>query len=206
MSNKFEQGLERYFSQPQLQKIRSVKIGIAGAGGLGSNCAMFLVRSGFCHFVIVDMDTVDASNLNRQNYFLDQVDHHKVDALAENLQRINPAVEVSVRNCRLSKENFDPVFEDCTILVEAFDKPDIKADFAEHFAGKGKFLVTASGLAGFGTGNRIVTRQVRPDFYVVGDESNGIDTAPPLAPAVTIAAAKEADVVLGYVLGGVSHE
>ena len=206
MSNKFEQGLERYFSQPQLQKIRSVKIGIAGAGGLGSNCAMFLVRSGFCHFVIVDMDTVDASNLNRQNYFLDQVDHHKVDALAENLQRINPAVEVSVRNCRLGKENFDPVFEDCTILVEAFDKPDIKADFAEHFAGKGKFLVMASGLAGFGTGNRIVTRQVRPDFYVVGDESNGIDTAPPLAPAVTIAAAKEADVVLGYVLGGVSHE
>ena len=45
------------------------KIGIAGLGGLGSNIAMMLARSGIRHFVLADFDTVDESNLNRQHYF-----------------------------------------------------------------------------------------------------------------------------------------
>ena len=71
-----------------------MRVGIAGAGGLGSNCAWMLVRSGFTDFVIVDHDRVEASNLNRQFFFARQVGMPKVQALSENLLAINPDVKV----------------------------------------------------------------------------------------------------------------
>ena len=65
-----------------------MRIGIAGAGGLGSNVAVNLVRTGVKKLKIVDFDVVDESNLNRQFYFMDQVGRPKVEALRENLLRI----------------------------------------------------------------------------------------------------------------------
>ncbi|MBP5226911.1 MAG: ThiF family adenylyltransferase, partial [Kiritimatiellae bacterium] len=58
------------------------RVGIAGAGGLGSNCAMHLVRAGLTRLVIADFDIVNESNLNRQFYFRDQLGQKKVTALA----------------------------------------------------------------------------------------------------------------------------
>ena len=69
----FEQGLLKYLKPEQLALIQSRKIGIGGAGGLGSNCAMMLVRTGFKHLEIIDQDLIDPSNLNRQQYFADEV-------------------------------------------------------------------------------------------------------------------------------------
>ena len=77
--NVFEKGLERYLRPQALQKIRSLHIGIGGAGGLGSNCALNLVRCGFSHFTIADFDRVEVSNLNRQFFFLNQVEKPKVE-------------------------------------------------------------------------------------------------------------------------------
>ena len=68
----FRAGLLRYLSEQQLQAIEAQTIGIAGAGGLGSNLAMLLVRCGFRKFILTDFDEVAVSNLNRQNYFLAQ--------------------------------------------------------------------------------------------------------------------------------------
>lgn len=199
--NAFEEGLSRYLNPGQLAKIRTVHLGIAGAGGLGSNCAMLLVRCGFDHIKIIDMDEVSASNLNRQNYTLEQVNEKKVDALKENLQKINPALQMEIVHKKMEKDNIESLFADCDILIEALDTPEMKALFVETFVGKKKFLVAVSGLAGFGNSDRIKVKQVRPDFYMVGDFVSGIENQPPLAPAVTIAAAKQADLVLEYVIG-----
>ena len=49
------------------------RVGIAGAGGLGSNCAVALARSGVGTLVIADFDIIEAANLNRQYYFTDQI-------------------------------------------------------------------------------------------------------------------------------------
>ena len=57
--NEFEKALVSYIGEEKLRKIQSVKIGIAGAGGLGSNCAFNLVRSGFNKLLIVDYDRVE---------------------------------------------------------------------------------------------------------------------------------------------------
>ncbi len=54
-------------------RIQHKRVGIAGCGGLGSNCAVALVRTGIVNLVIADFDVIDESNLNRQYYFLNQV-------------------------------------------------------------------------------------------------------------------------------------
>ena len=63
-----------------------MRIGIAGVGGIGSNVACMLVRSGLPFLKIIDFDVVDEGNLNRQFYFADQVGMQKVTALSENLR------------------------------------------------------------------------------------------------------------------------
>ena len=200
--NVFRAGLLSYLSEQQLQALEGETIGIAGAGGLGSNLSMLLVRAGFRRFILADFDTVSVSNLNRQNYFLAQIGKGKLAALTENLRAIQPDLEITTFDEPLSPENWQQVFAKATLLAEAFDKVELKKAFVASFAGQGRCLVTVSGLAGYGNSDRIRTRWLGQKLCVIGDEVSGIDTAPPLAPAAMIAAAKEADAVLSYVLGG----
>src|SRR5665647_898985 len=77
-------------------RLRDATVGIIGLGGLGSNAAMMLARSGIGHFVLADPDQVDESNLARQLYFPDQLGALKTDALAETLLRIDPALDLTM--------------------------------------------------------------------------------------------------------------
>ena len=198
--NAFEVGLRRYLKKEQLKKIQHTHVGIAGAGGLGSNCAIMLVRTGFKKITLVDFDEVDASNLNRQNFFVEQVGESKVSALANTLRKINPDLELNIVNDKITKDNITEIFFSCDIIIEALDKPDGKILIIEEFAGSKELVVAASGLAGFGNSDRIKTHKINDQFYVVGDLVSGIDGLPPLAPGVTIAAAKQVDLVVEYVL------
>ena len=65
-------------------ELKNSVVGIAGLGGLGSNVAVALTRLRIGKLVIADYDNVEESNLNRQNYFADQVGSHKVDMSIEN--------------------------------------------------------------------------------------------------------------------------
>ena len=200
-------GLARYLDEPRLQRIRDTKIGIAGVGGLGSNCAQLLARSGFVDFVLVDFDHVENSNLNRQFYFEDQIGQAKVQALARNLRQINPAVKLRTVQERVSADNVGQLFADRDVVVEAFDSPVSKRMIAEAYSRSGKLLVAASGLAGWGDNDRIKVHRIHSRFYLVGDLTSGVEGGlPPLAPRVMIAAAKQADIVLGWVLDGGSTE
>ena len=90
----FEKSLLSFYSPQVLERLQEAVVGIFGAGGIGSNCAISLVRIGIRHFVIDDMDTVELSNLNRQAYFPHHVGKYKVEALKEILTSINPNVTV----------------------------------------------------------------------------------------------------------------
>lgn len=200
-TNLFKQGLLKHFSAEQLSRIESFTIGIAGAGGLGSNCALNLVRSGFKHFVICDFDVVEPSNLNRQFYFQDQLGMVKVEALAANLHRINPDVEIVSLPVKITSGNAREIFAGCDVIVEAFDRAEAKRMLVEAFYSSGKFLVAASGLAGWGNADSIMTLQVHDYFYMVGDLVSEVGTdKPPCAPRVNIAAAKQADLILSLAL------
>lgn len=204
MNNPFDQALESYLGAENLRKIKPIKVGVAGAGGLGSNCAHYLVRSGFRHLVLADFDRVDYSNLSRQFYFPNQVGRPKVEALKDNLECINPAVVIEAVCEKLNPQSMERVFKDCRVVVEAFDNPLCKRELIEVFARSGKLLVAASGIAGWGGSDDIKVRRITGNFYLVGDMVSEVGKdCPPLSPRVNIVAAKQANVVLSCILDGI---
>lgn len=194
--------MNTYLTEKEREVLEGAKIGIAGAGGLGSNCAMHLVRAGVKQLVIADFDVVNESNLNRQFFFRDQLGMKKVEALRTNLLRINPEAEIEIADIRLDVESSRALFADCSIVVEAFDTVDSKVMLLGAFVGSGKKLVTASGLAGWGRSNAIRLRTMGRDVVAIGDGETGVasDVAP-VSPRVGIAAAMEANAVVALLLG-----
>ncbi|MDD5060050.1 MAG: sulfur carrier protein ThiS adenylyltransferase ThiF [Candidatus Omnitrophica bacterium] len=183
-----------------LKKIRAAKIGLAGAGGLGSNCALNLVRVGFTKLTIVDFDKITPSNLDRQFYFLDQVGMDKVEALKINLLRINPGLELTLINQKIDKSNIEKFFSGCDLVVECLDRSEYKSLLVENLLGLGKFVVAVSGLGGIGSSDDIKVHKLKDKLVIVGDLKSDISQKPALSPRVNIAAAKQADLVLDYVI------
>ena len=182
------------------EKIKHATVGIAGLGGLGSAVAVALARIGVGRLILADFDVVEPSNLNRQQYFIDQLGQTKADALEANLRRINPYVDYEAHGIRLTPENIPTLFAGADVLVEAFDRPDQKAMLLQSF--KDKPIVAASGLAGHGSGETIGVRKMGDRIHVVGDLETG--AAPGcglMAPRVGIAAHMQANVVLRVLLG-----
>jgi len=175
------------------------RVGIAGAGGLGSNCAVALARSGVGTLVLSDFDIIEEQNLNRQYYFTDQIGMMKTDALKENIERINPDVNVIPYQKRLDNKNIPEIFSGCNVIVEAFDRSDMKEMLIETVQMKmsGTPLVVGSGMAGWGESETIRCRKIDDTLYVCGDESSEVSSnLPPMAPRVGIVANMQANVVI----------
>ena len=182
------------------EKLKKSCVGIAGLGGLGSSAAIALARVGVGKLILVDFDVVEPSNLNRQQYFVDQLGMFKTEALKENLNRINPYVRVNCYNQKINKENINSFFSDAKVLIEAFDRPDQKAmllDSAEN-----KFIIAASGLAGYGTCENISIKKLSEKIYVIGDFKTG--AAPGcglMAPRVGVVAHMQANLTMQLLIG-----
>jgi sulfur carrier protein ThiS adenylyltransferase len=199
--NSFTKTLFDYLGDRNYEKIAKCKVGIAGAGGLGSNCAACLVRSGFKKYKICDFDAVSYANLNRQFFFYDQVGILKVNALKENLLRINPGLDLEASTEKITEKNVEEVFHDCDIVIEAFDLPEYKKLLAEAYMNSGKLYVGASGLAGWGKSEAILINKLRDNLFMVGDMVSEVsEIQPPFAPMVSVAAAKQADIALAWAI------
>lgn len=185
-------------------KVKNSSIGIAGAGGLGSNIAISLARLGVGKLVIVDYDVVEPSNLNRQQYYVSDIGQYKVTALKTQLQKINPFIEVEEIVEELHENNIREIFKDVDIVIEAFDNPESKAELSNIVLRdmKEKVLIAASGMAGYFSSNDIVTRKINNRFYLCGD---GINEAKEglglMAPRVAICANHMANMALRIILG-----
>jgi sulfur carrier protein ThiS adenylyltransferase len=162
-----------------------MKIGIAGVGGIGSNVALNLVRSGVDRLMIIDFDRVESSNLNRQFYFADQIGMLKVEALVINLTRINPQVSLEARAQRIDAANCRRLFEDCDLIVEGFDRQVDKKMLFETFADS-RIVVSACGIAGCDLAT-IRTRRLG-NGYIAGDFATDCAQAPLFSHKVTTVA------------------
>ena len=170
--------------------IRKATIGIAGAGGLGSNVAVTLARVGIGKLIIADFDKIETSNLNRQQYFFDQIGKPKVIALLENLKKINPFSEYKIYHIKLDKKNIPIIFKDVDIMVEAFDKAEMKKMLIETWLSEfpEKPIIAGSGLAGYGK-NEIIHTHKFHNLYLCGDEESNLQKGiSPMAPRVGIVA------------------
>ncbi|HIX40547.1 MAG TPA: sulfur carrier protein ThiS adenylyltransferase ThiF, partial [Candidatus Desulfovibrio intestinigallinarum] len=164
----------------------------------GSNAALMLARSGVEHFLLVDDDRVDASNLNRQQFWPRHVGMPKVEALRELLLELNPAAQVETLQLRLTAETMADVVRSCPLWLEALDGAQDKRLFVETVMAAGLRVASASGMGGYGReplGRRRLGRLV-----VVGDFATDVAEAAPLAPRVTEAAALLADAALTWIL------
>ena len=185
------------------EKLKKAKVCILGLGGLGSNVAVLLARSGIGYLKLVDFDIVEASNLNRQQYRISHIGIKKTEAMKSIIREINPFVEVDILDIKVDRENIYSTVGDIKIVVEAFDRAETKAMILEELlTDKNKIVVSASGMAGLGPANEIVTRKIKDNFYLIGDnysdyeEYSGI-----MSTRVMICAAHQANMVLRLILG-----
>jgi len=179
------------------------RVGIAGAGGLGSNCAVALARSGVGTLVIADFDVIEEENLNRQYYFTDQIGMHKTVALKENIGRINHDTTVIIHQKKLDRGNIIQFFSGCDIIVEAFDSTSMKEMLIEIVQEElqGIPVIVGSGLAGWGKTNDLRYRKIDDTLIICGDESTAVsENLPPLAPRVAIVANMQANAVIEILL------
>jgi len=201
----FESGFYQRNPPGSIEKLKNKKVGVAGAGGLGSNIAVALVRSGVKKLVIADFDTIELSNLNRQQFFHDQIGRVKVEALKENLLRINPFVKIEALCEMVDEKNAAKIFGDCDILVEAFDRAAAKVMLAEAWmkAFPEKYIIIGSGLSGYGMTDTIKI-SAHGKLIICGDQrtessvENGL-----IAPRVLMVAAMSANAAVEILLNGV---
>jgi molybdopterin/thiamine biosynthesis adenylyltransferase/rhodanese-related sulfurtransferase len=98
------------------------KVLLLGAGGLGSPAALYLAAAGVGTIGIVDMDVVDASNLQRQIlHNLDRIGERKVDSAKKTLTSINPDVDVVTYDRRLDASNIEEIISGYDLVVDGAD-------------------------------------------------------------------------------------
>ena len=197
-----QQALHKGLTAEQSQRLQAAKVAIVGLGGLGSNVALWLARLGVGQLLLYDFDKVELSNLNRQYYFLEDVGQYKATALLRHLKAVNPYGNYHSRVVRLTEDNLAELLSEAHIVCEALDKPEAKAllvnGVLESFPDK--YLVSASGLAGFASSASMQVRQVTPHFYLCGDGISDMLQLPLCGPRVGLCAAQEALTIARIIL------
>jgi len=184
-------------------RLKNACVGIAGVGGLGSNAAISLIRAGVGSLVLVDHDTVEESNLNRQYYFTDQIGIKKVVALKENILRINPLASLDIHCEKLKPGAMTSYFKDVDVIIEALDNAVVKIQFIEEVLEMlpEKIIIAASGVAGYGHSDRICTRRVGNLFVCYDENAKSSDEDVLMAPKVCLMANWQANIALEVLLG-----
>lgn len=191
------------------EKVKNARVAVAGLGGLGSNIALNLARTGVGTLHLIDFDVVEPSNLNRQQYMIKHLGMKKTQAVKEQIEQINPFVRVIARNVKITEENCLEIFKDDFIVCEAFDNPLEKAMLVNKLLSERNdvYVVSASGMAGYFSSNSIKTRKISERFYLCGDMENEAKQGMGLmAPRVSVCAGHQSNMALKIILGDFNNE
>jgi len=198
---------ELFLSRQPIEKTEILKkacVGIAGAGGLGSVVAENLARAGVGKLIVADFDRVEPSNLNRQRFDLSQLGMLKAAALAENIKKFNPFVEI-VEVCeKVTPSNCMQIFKNCHVIAECFDRADEKAMLVSSIRRHvpDMYVVAVSGIAGINTGSEILIRKLSDKLFIIGDMKSDSEKGEGLfATRVGIAASMQSHLILRLILG-----
>lgn len=185
------------------RKFLSASVAVCGLGGLGSNVAITLARTGVGTLHLIDFDRVEISNLHRQQYKVSQLGTNKTEAMKQTLAEITPYCNIITHTVKLTEEKLS-LIADCNIVCECFDDAQYKAilvnSVAERFPDK--YIVAASGMSGLHTGNAIKTEKYGKRLYICGDGTSDISHDGTLfASRVMLCAAHQANTVLRIIAG-----
>lgn len=156
-------------NEERLSKILRAKIIVFGVGGVGSALCHFLVRSGVQNLDVVDFDTIDVTNVNRQLVAnLNNVGRLKVEELKAQLQEINPYLNINIFPIKYSQQTAEQIdLNNYDIIVDCID--DIKAK--QHLILQAKELNKYI-LCAMGAGNRF--EQI-PQFEIADIKKTSYD-------------------------------
>ena len=203
----FYQALVKRHGAENQKKFDDATVAICGLGGLGSNIAICLARVGIGKLILIDFDTVDVTNLHRQQYKISQVGMPKTEALKENLLEINPFIKIETHQVKLTDENTSSLIKEADVICEAFDNPECKAMLTDIVFTNypEKYLVSGSGMAGLSSANDIVTRKITSHFFISGDGVSDVDAGTGLvATRVMACAGHEAHMVIRLLMGEIN--
>ncbi|MDD3922444.1 MAG: sulfur carrier protein ThiS adenylyltransferase ThiF [Endomicrobiaceae bacterium] len=202
--DEFESMISARHTPQVYNKLKQSKVAIAGLGGLGSNIAIMLARTGVGHLLLVDFDIVEPSNLNRQHYFARHLSMPKTSALEQQIKDINPFITIDTKTVYIDESNIKALFSEYEIVCEAFDNPISKAALVNTILTElpSIKIVAASGMAGYDSSNSIKTEKKMKNFYICGDFKNGAKIGNGLmSPRVQICAGHQANMIVRLLLG-----
>lgn len=146
------QRTELLIGKEMLENIQNKKVLVIGLGGVGSYTIESLVRSGIHKLIVIDYDTIDITNLNRQIMTdITNIGKNKADAIEERIHLINPNCEIIKIKERITKENIGILFnQSFDYVVDACDTIETKKELIlECIKRKIKFISV------MGTGNKL---------------------------------------------------
>lgn len=161
-----------YITEQEQEKIKNTPILLAGSG-IGSNIAECALRFGFENITIVDGDTVELSNLNRQNYTEKNISEYKAEALYNRLKAINPIANIKFYSEFITTENVEKIIGNCQIAINALDFiSDIPLAFDELCQKKGITILHPYNLGWGGLVTVITPESLKLDSLTSGESFN----------------------------------
>ena len=163
MQSEWLQRTELLVKEEGIKRLQSANILIVGLGGVGSFAAEFLVRSGIGNLTIVDGDTVDITNINRQLPALNStIGKNKTDVVAERILDINPEINLKKINEFLEPERMEEILtqEKFDYVLDCIDSLSPKLALIITCKRKKIKLVSAMGAGGKTDPSKVMVRDI----------------------------------------------
>ena len=157
----WQERTEMLLGSAALERLSEARVAVVGLGGVGAMAAEMLVRAGVGHVVLVDVDVVSVSNINRQLPALHStVGRPKCEVMRERLVDINPLLDVTVLPEYLNEESIPSLLGPLALdgIVDAIDTLSPKIALIQYCLSRGVFLVSS-----MGSGSKLDATKVRVD-------------------------------------------
>ena len=161
MKDNWKERTEMLLGTDALERLATARVAVVGLGGVGAMAAEMLVRAGIGHMVLVDVDTVSVSNINRQLPALHStVGRSKCEVMRERLVDINPELDVLCVSEFLNEESIPSLLGPLALdgVVDAIDTLSPKIALIQYCLSRGIFLVSS-----MGSGSKLDATKVRVD-------------------------------------------
>ncbi|RMR34860.1 UBA/THIF-type protein/FAD binding protein [Pseudomonas syringae pv. coriandricola] len=188
------------------ERLRNGKVVVVGAGGVKSSMLMILAAAGVGHIRIIEFDTVELSNLNRQIlYRTSDIGISKGQAAKKTLQDLNPEIKIELIEKKLADENIDELLEGFSLIVEGGMSPSGRNLVNEYCLKKNKVMVHASAQFSYGYVFTVVPKKRTACFACIFPEDHTREehtgAVPVNALSTSVAGSLGAAEVIKWLLG-----